>query len=413
MTGADLETFTRVAVADVYKAGVPAAVLRRRPDGIEFSYRSRYVEAGSTAVATTLPLTGPPVRTLTGAVPAYFAGLLPEGRRLSGLRRAVKTSADDELSLLLAVGRDTIGDVQVVPEGEEPSPAAPLVQVGGDWSEVRFADVFEEAGVVDRVALPGVQEKVSAGMISVPVGRAGERYLLKVDSPEYPHVVDNEAFFLALARRVRMASAASQVVHDVDGRPGLLVRRFDRLGLPDGGVRALPCEDACQVLGRWPADKYRLTTEEVVLGLSECCPARAVALRTLYQQLCYAWLTGNGDVHAKNLSILATPEGEWRVSPAYDLPSTVPYGDRSLALSLQGRTTGLSRHHLLAFAGAVGLPGRVAVRVLDDLVDRLAGLEDELRQGALPFSTKVTADLVAELRYRRRQVSDPVDRSGP
>jgi len=36
-----------------------------------------------------------------GALPSYFSGLLPEGRRLGALRRAVKTSADDELSLLL------------------------------------------------------------------------------------------------------------------------------------------------------------------------------------------------------------------------------------------------------------------------------------------------------------------------
>ncbi|HHU66493.1 MAG TPA: hypothetical protein GXZ33_01375 [Corynebacterium sp.] len=31
--------------------------------------------------------------------------MLPEGRRLTALRTAVKTSADDEFSLLLAVGR--------------------------------------------------------------------------------------------------------------------------------------------------------------------------------------------------------------------------------------------------------------------------------------------------------------------
>ena len=34
---------------------------------------------------------------------SLFAGLLPEGRRLGALRRAVKTSADDDLTLLLAV----------------------------------------------------------------------------------------------------------------------------------------------------------------------------------------------------------------------------------------------------------------------------------------------------------------------
>ncbi|HUP68815.1 MAG TPA: HipA domain-containing protein [Acidimicrobiales bacterium] len=399
----ELESLTGVAVADVYKSGVAAGVLRRLVDAVEFSYRSDYLERGSPPVATTLPLTEQPVRTHAGAVPPFFAGLLPEGRRLSSLRRAVKTSADDELSLLLAVGRDAIGDVQVVPEGIEPSPAEPLVQVTRDWSEVRFSDVLEDAGVVDPVALPGIQDKASARMISVPVGRAGERYLLKVDPPEYPHVVENEAFFLALAHRVGVRSASASIVRDATDRPGLLVRRFDRLALPDGTTQPLACEDACQVLGRWPADKYNLTTEQVVVALADCCPARAVALRVLYQQLCYAWLTGNGDVHAKNLSVLATVEGEWRVSPAYDLPSTVPYGDTSLALSLQGRTRGIGRRHLLALAGAIGLPERAAVRVLDGLTERLSGLEEEIRAGALPFPQKVTADLLAELRYRRRQ----------
>ena len=72
------------------------------------------------AIATTLPVTTTPVTTLGGAVPAFFAGLLPEGRRLSALRQGVKTSADDELSLLLGVGGDTIGDVRVVPAGASP-----------------------------------------------------------------------------------------------------------------------------------------------------------------------------------------------------------------------------------------------------------------------------------------------------
>lgn len=123
MTTPSLEGLTSVAQADVFKAGVLAATLTRSPGGVEFGYRSEYLAAGGPAVATTLPLTEQPVVTVAGAVPAFFAGLLPEGRRLSSLRRAVKTSADDELSLLLAVGSDAIGDVQVVPAGQEPTPA--------------------------------------------------------------------------------------------------------------------------------------------------------------------------------------------------------------------------------------------------------------------------------------------------
>jgi serine/threonine-protein kinase HipA len=55
------------------------------------------------------------------------------------------------------------------------------------------------------VALAGVQDKASAAMISVPVGQSGKRYILKVDPPEFPHVVANEAYFIrraALAPRL-------------------------------------------------------------------------------------------------------------------------------------------------------------------------------------------------------------------
>lgn len=400
--GADLEGLRAVATAEVWKGGRHAAALRRDRDGIRFEYRAEYLASGGPGVATSLPPTSEVVRTGAGAVPAFFAGLLPEGRRLTNLRRAVKTSADDELSLLLAVGRDTVGDVQVVAEGTEPMSADALVRVSRAWSGVRFAEVLADAGVIDPVGIPGVQDKVSARVISLPVARVGERYLLKLDPPEYPHLVANEAFFLALAREARVPTVAFEVVHDAEGRAGLLVRRFDRLPQPDGTTRPLACEDACQVLGRWPADKYQVTMEDAMRGLADLCPARAVALRALYQQVVFAWLTGNGDLHAKNAAILSTPDGEWRVAPAYDLPSTVPYGDTSFALTVGGVTTGLSRRRLLALAADVGLPPRAAARVLDDLLLRTAGLEERLRAGALPFPPKAIADWTAELRHRRR-----------
>lgn len=403
MSAGDLPSLKGIFEADVYKAGRLAARLHRRDGLIEFRYADGY--AGP-AVATTLPVRADPVVVPGGAVPPFFAGLLPEGRRLSQLRRAVKTSADDELSLLLAVGRDTIGDVQVVPVGAELTPATPLVSIDGDWSTVRFGEVLADAGMIDVVGLPGIQDKASARMISVPVSQQGERYLLKLDPPEFPHVVVNEAYFAALARRARLPTVHAQVVRDGDDRPGLLVRRFDRVPTPDGTAQALPCEDACQVLGRWPADKYAVSAEAVVNALADRCAARLVARRRLFEQLCFGWLTGNGDIHAKNLSILGSPRGEWTVAPAYDLPSTLPYGDTTFALAVGGRTSGLSRRRWLEFAGDIGLPVTAAEAVIDKLLDHLGGIDDALASGALPFAPSVTRALVKELRYRRRQMVD-------
>ncbi|MGD8288215.1 MAG: HipA N-terminal domain-containing protein, partial [Gemmatimonadota bacterium] len=123
------------------KNGVPAASLERRRDAVVFAYDDSYRASGGPPVATTLPLGDPVVTHAPGALPPFFSGLLPEGRRLTALRAAAKTSADDELTLLLAVGADTVGDVQVLPEGEDPDDVQPLVTVS-EWSEVRFSELL-------------------------------------------------------------------------------------------------------------------------------------------------------------------------------------------------------------------------------------------------------------------------------
>lgn len=400
----DLAGVRQVRRADVYKAGRKAAVLERTEAGVRFRYAEEYLDAGLPAVATTLPLTDGATLTGAGAVPAFFAGLLPEGRRLSSLRRAVKTSADDELSLLLAVGRDPVGDVQVVPAGEAPRPAEPLIEVDRSFDEVRFSDLLEAAGVVDPVALAGVQDKASARMLSLPVAQASERYILKVDPPEYPHVVENEAYFLQVARRSRIAVSSARVVHDVTGRPGLLVRRFDRGVDADGLPISHAVEDAAQLLGIYPADKYNVTAERLVDSVADVCAARAVAALTLFRQLVLAWVTGNGDLHAKNVSVFSTA-GEWRVAPVYDVASTLFYGDATFALSVGGRRSGLSRKQLVSFAVQRGLTETAAARVLDEVLRSTENVEQELLDGVLPFPDRAVRDVVRQLHRGRRDLS--------
>lgn len=53
-----------------------------------------------------------------------------------------------------------------------------------------------------------------------------------------------------------------------------------------------------------------------IAALAAACDVRLLAVRTLLEQLVYAILSGHGDAHAKNFSVLQQPDGEWRVSPA-------------------------------------------------------------------------------------------------
>ena len=392
--------------ADVYKAGVLAATLSRTGEGVAFEYTTQYLDLGGPAVASTLPLTDQPRVTAAGAVPPFFAGLLPEGRRLTKLRQAIKTSADDELSLLVAVGADPIGDVQIVASRELPTEPEAAVSAGQDFTSIRFADLLDNAGIIDPVGIAGVQDKVSARMLSLPVRRAHERFILKLNPPDFPHVVENEAFFIALARRARIPSVEAMLVHDADGRTGLLVTRFDRVRA-DGGTGRLAVEDACQALDLWPADKYNVTMERSARALIDLCAARPVAARDIFRQTVFAWLTGNGDLHTKNISVLSTPDGERRIAPAYDLPSTVPYRDTTFALTIGGKRTGISRRMLLQFASDLGLPEKAALSVLDQLLDATADLDDALSEAALPFDRASLQRSRRELMFRRKLLASP------
>lgn len=410
--------FVAIDVADVYKRGVLAATLRRLPSSVELRYDLDYVHNVRVAIATTLPLSEEPIVTPARSVAPYFAGLLPEGRRLTALRSALKTSADDDFSMLLAVGADPVGDVQIVVHGE---PCPPFGDGDGSGQggvdgraggsadgnlgseSISFAELFSRAtGVApDQVGIAGVQDKVSGRMVSFPIRQfSGPGSILKFDPPEFAHLVRNEAFFLTMAAACGIDTVRWKVVVDRDGRDGLLITRFDRFVTEDGSVGAYAVEDGCQVSDRYPADKYALSTEAVINALSARCAASKVAALRFYRQFLFAVITGNGDQHAKNFSLVFHGR-EWLPSPAYDLPSSAPYGDHTLALAVHGSREGqVSRKRALVLAAALGLPTRSAVLMMDELVAQCLPWADRLTE--LPFDPRRRRHLETLIRNRCR-----------
>ncbi len=394
----------RVDQADVYKHDHLAAKLRRGVNGVEFCYLPEYLDNGGPPVASTLPLSAEPQLAPAGAVPAFFAGLLPEGRRLSALRRAVKTSADDELSLLLAVGADVVGDVRVLPVGVAPHEVTPAVETT-DFTKINFSELFAKSvgADPDRVGIPGIQDKVSARMITFPLANQGSQFILKLNPPEFRALVENEAFFLQAARNCGIQTVDTQLVRDAAGACGLLVRRFDRVHTQTGPVVSLAVEDGCQALGRYPADKYVVTSEEICLALCAMTSAPRVTARELLMQLAFAYLTCNGDMHAKNLAVLQEVHGDWRLAPAFDLPSSYPYGDTSMALSLGGRSReDITRTVFIEFGKTIGVSERATIGVLNHLCEHTHSWLVEL--DTLPFDAKQLHKLQRAINYRRRQL---------
>lgn len=394
---ADLQDLKFVRDADVYKGGILAGHLSRTGfGGVRFSYAPEYLAGKAPAVAVSLPLTGDAVETPGGALPAFFAGLLPEGHRLTVLKNATKTSFDDELTLLLAVGADVPGDVQVVPAGELPVDPPALA----DTSRPEALDFSLLVDAVDLHGLPGVQRKTSASMLTTPSAFRGHRYLLKLDPPEHPHLVENEAAHLQGARGLKIPVAKSSVIADRNGLRGLLVERFDRVMGPAGTWVRLPLEDGTQVLGLPPASKYGVSSEEVATALSATCAAPLLASRNLYLQFVFAWLTGNGDLHAKNLAVLGSPRG-YVMAPVFDVPCTLLYGDETLALPVCGKTRHLRARQWAELAGSLGLPERAASAANRTALAAAASIRLE----DLPFTGSPLHGAQRELRFRRRELA--------
>lgn len=380
-----------VVSADVYKGATRIGTLERTSHGARFSYlpehASAHLDEPGHAASFRLPPRAEPYEVFGTNLHPFFAGLLPEGLRLRALVRVLKTSEDDLFSLLAASGGDTVGDVYVTEPGEPAREHAPVADVR-DLGAVTFDELLERSLRFDRersdATVAGVQPKVSAAMISLPVRSASKRraYILKPTPIDYPRLAENEAFFMQLAQRCGLPSARTSLVHDATGRSGLLVERFDRVPDGSGGLTRLHQEDACQLLDRYPADKYRLTLADVAGALEVCSAPLPERLKLLRLQA-FSYLIANGDLHAKNVSVQVV-DGRVALTPVYDLLSTLPYGDRRMALGMEGRDDNLKAADFVHFGQRVGLRPAAVQQMLRALCDKVARCLPRLAVIGLP-----------------------------
>lgn len=405
----DPAEFKRMEAADVFCGNQRAGRLRRREDHVEFSYLPDYLRTEGRAAAVTLPRREEPYRAPGGMVPAFFAGLLPEGVRLQAAIETVNTSPDDELSLLLAVGGDTVGAVTVVPEGGQPRDPVADSEAGRPPGESSFGEMFARSVRPPRPqldkALPGVQEKLSDALISFPVKAGGGPAILKLSPDRFPRLVENEAFFLEMAGACGLRVPPNRIVKDRSGTSGLLVERFDRLRTEEG-VERLPQEDACQLTGRRPADKYRLSLREVTKAVTAVVSAPEVAILELTLLTAFSYLIGNGDCHGKNMSVRWAPgEPMAEVTPMYDLLSTAPYGlDDRLALHVDGRDNRIRGKDLVRFAETWEIPSRLIRRKLENMLQRAEPWLE--RVGEIGFPDAATERLARTMRSRMGELKN-------
>lgn len=347
----------RVDVADVYRGDALAGELRRTDDGTQFTYSAKFLADrpfGDEGVSWTMPPSEMPYLGHGESLPRFFANLAPEGGRLAATVGRLHTSPDDLMTVLLAVGRDCVGDVRVVPSG---SPLElPRARAVPDIGDADFEELFWEAvggETIDPTALPGMQDKASGSVVSFPakIGFGNSPTIIKISPKAFPLLVENEAFFLGVAQRAGIDVNEWRLVRDRTGRSGLVVKRFDRVA-SGRAVKLVHQEDGCQLLERYPWQKYRVKMSELTKAVQERATSPQRETMRLLVLYAFSYLIGNADMHAKNVSMLLNPEtGVVELTPGYDLLSTLPYSglDTRMAISLDGRDDKFKAKSLLEF----------------------------------------------------------------
>lgn len=349
----DFESIKQVDSLRVYKQSQFAGHLYRTQQGCELKFESDFLQKNEFDKLTFCI----PKKNITYSgvnIPAFFAGLLPEGLRLKAIRQALKTSEDDMFTLLAAVGEHTIGDVYTMIDSLSVPKQDPI-----KIDQADFYKLFEQSySSLSEESFSGVQEKISASMISFPtrIVDKNKSYILKLNPKDKPSLIFNEHQCLKLAERCGLSVNKSKIVYDKNKAPGLLVERFDRPLSSESKTRMIHQEDACQFLDSYPADKYRLSFNKICTRVSELATAPKIEILKLIELYLFSYFIGNGDLHAKNIS-LQTDHATKRVrlTPGYDLICTYLYKDHSMALMLNGRDKNFNKKHFIEFALRYGI----------------------------------------------------------
>lgn len=321
-----------------------------------------------------------------GALPPWFANLVPEGALRALLCRSLQLPQDADLPILVAVGRDLPGAAEIIP-------AEIAIEHDGiaqeDPEQLDTADLkgpSEEAKLVLRFSLPGVQMKFSvlkdSETITLPAhGRLGD-WIVKLDSRRFPRLVENEFATMEWARAAGFDVPACQLLdrgqlpeelaaYAPEGSPVFLIRRYDRA---EG--RRIHQEDFAQVVNLPPEKKYDQVTYEVLARLARGISGEA-AYEEIVRRLTFMVASGNTDAHLKNWSLLYPDGVNAELSPLYDQVATIAWPEEispEWSLKFAGIKPLLStdREAFARLAERAGGDVRQTLRIVDETLVRLA-----------------------------------------
>lgn len=373
-------------------------------------------------------------------VNTYFDNLLPDSniirRRLAQHHRL---SDSAPFTLLVTLGRDCVGALQLLPEGETPQNLQCIT--GEALDDAAIATLLRHTvqpswlGQMDsaddlRLSIAGAQEKTAllyhAGRWQRPLGSTPTTHILKLPlglvggmQADMRSSVENEWLCAHLVAAFGLPVAHCDIAH-FEEQKVLVVERFDRRLSADGSWwMRLPQEDLCQATATPLLLKYQcdggpgITRILDILAGSENSETDR---RQFFKAQVVFWLLAATDGHAKNFSLFHLPGSRYRATPLYDILSAHPiigHGagqvapqKAKLAMAVRGQSNHylidrIQPRHWLAQARSSGLTEAWANDLLNELIDTTGQVLQEI-EGKLPpnFPTDVAEAIFRGMRHQ-------------
>jgi serine/threonine-protein kinase HipA len=330
---------------------------RGRTESATFAYDPAYLARndGAYQLDPTLPLIEGQQQTAEGrALFGAFTDSAPDrwGKRL--IRRRVETEADagarnlGEIDFLLGVGddmrqgalryRDPAAAVFLAVEDQAVPPLLALPELLGAADRLERDEPDEEQLRIllrGGSSLGGARPKAN---VLMPDGRV---MIAKFPSVEDEHdVIRWEAVAITLARSAGIEVAGSEL-RTVDGKPVLLLDRFDRSGGSRiGYVSAMTMLEA--------TDGDASSYPEIAEVIETVSPRATDDMRELWRRVAFSVLISNTDDHLRNHGFLRLSTAGWSLSPAFDLNPDPEPGDKHLRNAITFDDDSASVENLMA-----------------------------------------------------------------
>lgn len=271
----------------------------------------------------------------------------------------------------------------------------------GKQSDADLERLAEMLGVTSGI--PGAQPKVLL-----------DEWLVKLDNPTYPGLLALEAIAYDYHRRGGFVTPET-ILLDFDGTRYLASRRFDRVeSLP------VPVESLFALWNTESPSSIRCNTDgsmEMAAETIQRFESRVPQRKEWFGRVVMSFLTGNGDLHTENISLIGDDQTE--LSPMYDPAPMRAFRGREnhnllSALPFAG-VGGVASSAYRPFADSGDTPPDLGVRLV--WLGRHSGLKEEEAREEICRLLDLTADFASDaaacltstipVNYRGRQPDIP------